>query len=112
MTTKKRITKIDFGAATYDVVYTEKLMSEDESQRLRGQINYQKCRVEVDPGMDNRRLAATLLHESVHFFLNEYGQDSAINPQRMEDVVTAVSTGMQLLIRLNPDLVKFVQETK
>ena len=107
----RKVTKINFGSATYDVVYTEKLMSEDESQRLRGQINYQKCRVEVDPELDDRRLASTLIHESVHFFLSEYGQDTAVNPQRMEDLVTAVSTGVQLLIRLNPDLVEFVQET-
>lgn len=102
---------IDYGSALYKIVYTDKLMTDDGMHKLNGQINYQKCQIQLDPGVSDQSMIETILHESVHFFIKQYGHESSINSQRLEELVEAISGGLQLLLRLNPNLVKFFDST-
>lgn len=102
---------IDFGAAKYKVRYTDKLMSEDNSQKLNGAISYQEGVIELDPAVSDQSMIGTIWHEAVHFFIKQYGQESAVNPARLEDLVETLSTGIQTVIRMNPKLIRFMEDT-
>lgn len=102
---------INFGPATYNIRYTYKLMSEDNSQKLNGAINYQAGVIELDPAVSDQSMIGTIWHEAMHFLIKQYGQESAINPARIEDLVETLSTGIQTVIRLNPKLVRFMEDT-
>lgn len=102
--------KINLGAINYHVEVVPRLTDGYDKKRLMGEIKHSLSRIQIDSEAEIQAMATTLMHEIVHYFLMEYGQVSAINPDRVEEVVTAMATGMTLLIRKNPDLIKFLQE--
>ena len=102
---------INFGPSTYKIKYVRKLMSEDNSLKLNGTIKYQDGVIELDPEVSDQSMIGTIWHEAVHYFIKQYGQESAVNPERMEELVETVSTGILTVIRLNPKLVRFMEDT-
>jgi len=102
--------KIDLGAIIFDVEVIPKLVDDDDKKRLIGQIKHSLSRIQLDADAEVQAMATTMMHEIMHYFIVEFGQDKAIDPLRMEGLVNALSAGMTILIRRNPDLITFMQE--
>lgn len=102
--------KIDLGAVIYQVEVIPQLVDAYDKKRLMGEIKHSLSRIQLDANAEVQAMATTLMHEIVHYFIMEYGQITAIAPDRMEEIVTAFATGLIQLIRRNPDLIKFIQE--
>ena len=104
-----KLTSLNFGSAIYKIEYEERLRSTDD-QRLSGSISHSQCVITLDPSADAQSIADTIIHESIHFFLAHYGQEGAVNPARLEELVQSVANGVLTVMRLNPQLVKMLQE--
>lgn len=102
--------KIDLGAVTFHIEVVPRLTDSNDKRRLMGQIRHSLSRIQLDTEAEVQAMATTLMHEIMHYYVVEFGQESAVNPERMEDLVTALASGMTLLIRRNPNLIKFIQE--
>lgn len=102
--------KIDLGAVIYSIEVVPGLTDGDDKKRLMGQIKHSLSRIQLDANAEIQAMATTLMHEIMHYYIVEYGQETTIDPSRMEDIVTALATGITYLIRRNPDLIKFIQE--
>ena len=105
-----RLRSLNFGPAIYRINYVDKLLTEDDTRRLAGNINHAHCTLNIDPDADPQSMIETILHEGIHYYLVQFGQEDAINPARAEDVVETIANGIMTILRLNPDFVKAVQE--
>ena len=101
---------MNFGSAIFRIEYEDRLSNDSDTRRLSGSINHAQCVIKLDPNADPQSVADTIVHEAIHFFLIHCGQEGAINPDRLEDVVQTISNGMMTIMRLNPGFVKLVQE--
>ena len=95
---------MNLGSATYQIEYVDKLLDIGGVNRLAGAIDHNQCSIKVDPGADAQIVLETILHEAIHFFLVQYGQEDAINPPRIEGVVETMANGFLMMMRLNPKL--------
>ena len=108
--TMQHLAQMNFGSAIYRIEYEDRLLNNDDTRRLSGAINHAQCVIKLDPNADPQSVADTIVHESIHFFLAHCGQEGAINPDRLEDVVQTISNGMMTIMRLNPGFVKLIEE--
>ena len=102
--------KVDLGAVIYAIEVVPKLVDASDKKRLLGEIKHSLSRIFIDADAEIQAMAGTLLHEIFHYIIVENGQDGAIVPERTEEFITTMATGTLLLIRKNPDLIKFIQE--
>ena len=77
---------------------------------MAGNINHAHCTLNIDPDADPQSMVETILHEGIHYYLVQFGQEDAINPARAEDVVETIANGIMTILRLNPDFVKAIRE--
>lgn len=101
---------MNLGSAKYQIKYTDRLLDAGGVNRLSGAIDHSQCVIHVDPGADPQVVLETMIHEAFHYFLVQYGQEDAIVPARIEGVVETLSNGFLMMMRLNPDLVKLIEE--
>ena len=106
----RKLKTLDFGAAVYKVEYVERLLGDDDSEKLRGQISHTDCLVKLEESLDPQDQFITTLHECFHYYLSQYGHSDAINPSRLEGVINTLAVGMTALLRKNPALITMLQE--
>jgi hypothetical protein len=106
----RKLKTIDFGAAVYKVDYVERLLSGEENEKLRGQINHPACLIQLEESLDPQDQFITTLHECFHYYLSQYGHSDAINPARLEGVINTLAVGMTAVLRKNPVLITMLQE--
>ena len=106
----RKLKTIDFGAAVYKVEYVERLLGDDDSEKLRGQISHTDCLVKLEESLDPQDQFITTLHECLHYYISQYGHSDSINPNRLEGVINTLAVGMTALLRKNPALITMLQE--
>jgi hypothetical protein len=102
--------RIDLGSIVYDVELVEKLLDSDGGTKLSGQISANRAIIRVEANNHAQMQILTIIHEMVHHILRTCGQEHAVDPERIEDVIEALSGGILSSLRNNPDLMKAVEE--
>jgi hypothetical protein len=104
--TDKLPKKIKVGA----VDYTTHLLNSTDRAQL-GVCLYNHQRIYLSPNMKHQVASDTLLHEVLHAIWSESGLDH-IPDLNEETVVRALATWLRLVIRDNPEFVKFIVNSK
>jgi len=102
--------KIDLGSIVYLVELVDKLLDSDGGTKLSGQISANRAVIRVEAGNHPQMQVLTIIHEMVHHILRTCGQEHAIDPERIEDVIEALAGGLLHALRNNADLLKAVEE--
>jgi Zn-dependent peptidase ImmA (M78 family) len=102
--------KIDLGSIVYKVEEVDKLLDADGGSKLSGQISPNKSTIRVETRNSHQMQVITIYHEVFHHILRSSGQESAINPEREEEVIEALTSGWVAALRKNPGLTKIVEE--
>jgi hypothetical protein len=61
----------------------------------------QKCVIKVDSDTDTQVQHQTVIHEVIHIIMSQTGQDANVDPDRLEDLIDAVSSGIYQFLRDN-----------
>lgn len=104
---KAELTSIKIGPHTYSVEAVDRLVaSDDAGRRLLGEIDYIGLRIRHDSALVGTARAQTILHEVVHGVLDNIG----IRSDHDERLIDSLATGVLMVLRDNPALVRLIQE--
>ena len=93
----------------YDIKIGE--LDPSESEHHYGMFNSQKMEIRLCKEFSSPvRAADTLLHEVIHSIFHIANITTA-NPEDEERLVTSLSTQICAVVRQNPDLIKYLQES-
>lgn len=85
----------------YDVVEVERLLDDNNIDKLNGQIDYGQTLISIEKSLSEQKKAATLWHEIIHGLL-ELGQI-----EHEEKLVRFLGNAICGFIQDNPELIKY-----
>lgn len=91
--------KIRIGSNDYKVKIVRGL--KDGSVKLHGQVNYNKCLIEIEEKLSVQRRQNILVHECTHALLYECGIYQDESEQHTEEFVTTVSNVLHGFLKDN-----------
>lgn len=107
---KKQLTppaKIKIGGCLHTVSYVKKPRSPDTGVAVWGLQNAGKCEIVVADHLNKDREKEVLLHEVGHALLHHFSVELP-SLEKEEAIVEAYSTGLIMILRDNPKLVKYL----
>lgn len=90
---------LNVGPLRYAILRVPKLMDAAGEKRLAGYIDYARCRVSIDAGLDPQTERHALFHEGMHGWLSHMGRHDV-----PEAIVDAITFAALALFDDNPEL--------
>jgi hypothetical protein len=89
------------GSLDFQFEWVERLVSDHDPTRKLGTVDMQSCIIKIEKSVDQQVQLQTVLHEVTHVILSQTGQHDNIDPERVEDVINAISAGIFQFLRDN-----------
>ena len=91
---------IKIGGLEYQLRYVKDLRDSKDNTKLNGQINWDKCIVDIDSDISKQKQNQIIIHEAFHGILDDYCIDD------VENVVRRIGHGIYKLIVDNGEFIK------
>lgn len=91
---------IKIGGLEYKLKFVTDLRHKEDNTKLNGQINWDKCIIEVDGDISLQKQNQVIIHEAFHGILDDYCIED------IENVVRRIGHGIYKLIVDNSEFIK------
>lgn len=95
---------IKIGGLKYKLVYVKDLRDSKDNTKLNGQINWDKCVIDIDKGISKQKQNQVVIHEGIHGILDDYCLTDD------ENIVRRIGHGLYEFIVRNPRFIRGIIE--